>query len=262
MIQAEELLREGRLPEALADLQNRIRQDPASVHLRVFLFQLLCVLGDWKRAMTQSNVAADLDADCRIMAQVYRPVLHCEALRAAVFAGQRLPVVFGDPLEWVSWMIEANRLSAQGHVQAADDLRAQALEAAPAVPGEIDGRPFAWLGDADPRLGPLLELIVEGRYFWAPLQRLHEIRIEAPTDLRDRVWLPVTCVWSNGGTAAGLMPVRYPGSEQSADGAIALARKTEWAENGLPSGQRMWATDQGEYALLDTRRIVLQPQED
>jgi len=45
MIQAEELLREGRLPEALADLQNRIRQDPASVHLRVFLFQLLCVLG-------------------------------------------------------------------------------------------------------------------------------------------------------------------------------------------------------------------------
>ena len=40
-----------------------------------------------------------------------------------------------------------------------------------------------------------------------------------------------------------------------------MARKTEWREAGeetyLGLGQRMWATDAGEYAILDTRDVVL-----
>jgi len=259
---AEELLRAGQLREALAELQNQVRREPAAARHRIFLFQLLCVTGQWDRAMTQLNVAAELDLDSRLMAQVYRPALNCEALRAEVFAGGRLPVVFGDPADWVTWMIEANRLTAQGHAKAAEDLRARALESAPAVPGRIDGRAFEWLGDADARLGPILEIIINGQYFWVPGQNVREIKIEAPADLRDVVWLPLTCTWTNGGTAVGLMPARYPGSENSADGLIQLARKTEWADNGrgvtVGLGQRMLATDQGEYALLETRRILFQ----
>jgi type VI secretion system protein ImpE len=60
-----------------------------------------------------------------------------------------------------------------------------------------------------------------------------------------------------------LLPVRYPGSEASADSAIRLARKTEWT--GLDSdtvaglGQRMFATDGNEYPLLETRSIKFHP---
>ena len=46
--------------------------------LRVFLFQLLCVLGQWERALTQLNVAAELDAQALAMAQMYREALQCE----------------------------------------------------------------------------------------------------------------------------------------------------------------------------------------
>jgi len=259
---AKELLRAGKPRAAITELQKLVRQEPSVPKHRIFLFQLLCVAGQWDRAMTQLNVAAELDLDSQLMAQVYRPVLNSEALRAEVFAGQRLPLVFGDPAEWVTWMIEANRLTARGHAEGAEELRGRALEAAPAVPGQIDNQPFEWLGDADARLGPILEIIIDGKYFWVPGQNVAEIKIEAPADLRDLVWLPVICTWTNGGTAVGLMPVRYPGSENSPDGLIQLARKTDWVDNGhgitVGMGQRMLASEQEEYPLLETRRIVFQ----
>ncbi|MFH0878439.1 MAG: type VI secretion system accessory protein TagJ [Lentisphaerota bacterium] len=259
---AEQLVREGRLREALEELQQQVRKEPAAAKHRVFLFQLLSVLGQWERAMTQLNVAADLDAGTMLMAHMGRAALNGEALRAEIFAGRRTPMVFGEPAEWVTWMIEANRLTAQGQTQAADSLRARALEAAPAIPGRIDDHPFEWVADADARMGPILEMMINGQYFWVPLQQIRELRIEAPADLRDVVWLPVSCTWINGGSAVGLVPSRYPGSESSSDPAIQMARKTDWVDNGhgatLGLGQRMLATDQGEYALLETRNLVLE----
>jgi len=83
------------------------------------------------------------------------------------------------------------------------------------------------------------------------------------SDLRDLVWLPVRFVWSNGGEAAGHIPTRYPNTLASNDGPLRLARKTEWAEHegaySVGLGQRVLATDQAEYPLLDCRVIELSP---
>ena len=61
----------------------------------------------------------------------------------------------------------------------------------------------------------MLEVILEGRYFWVPFNCIQQIRIEEPADLRDMVWTPSQFTWSNGGTAVGLIPTRYSGSEKS-----------------------------------------------
>ena len=259
--ESSELVKQGKLAEALAALQDQVRRDPANAKLRVFLFQLLSVLGEWERAMTQLNVAADLDSSALVMAQVCRISLNCEALRAEVFAGKRAPLIFGEPEEWVGWMVQANQLAAQGEYRASQELRERALEAAPAIPGTIDGQPFEWIADADLRCGPILEAMIEGRYYWVPLHNIRTLTLQEPEDLRDLVWLPGIFTWTNGGNAVGFIPVRYPGSEKAEDFALRLARKTEWIEQGgglyFGVGQRMLTTDQGEYALLDTRKIEL-----
>ena len=59
---AEQHLESGDPAAALARLQEEVRARPADAKLRVFLFQLLCVLGQWERALNQLNVAAELDA--------------------------------------------------------------------------------------------------------------------------------------------------------------------------------------------------------
>lgn len=258
-MKADELIKEGRLSEALLELNSTIRAKPDDSRLRVFLFQLNCVLGRWDKALTQLGVLVDLSIETKLMAQVFQPVIQCEALRAEVFAGRTTPMIFGEPLEWVGPLVQANALLAQGKYQAAAELRDKAFETAPASAGTIDGKSFEWIADADTRLGPVLELIFEGKYYWVPFCRIKRIAIEGPKDLRDLVFLPAQFVWSNGGEATAHIPTRYVGTEKSSDGLLALARKTEWQE--LPEGfavglgQRLLATSDGEHSLLDCKII-------
>ncbi|MBN1669518.1 MAG: tetratricopeptide repeat protein [Kiritimatiellae bacterium] len=264
-MQAEELVRSGDLTGALEQLQAAVRKDPARADLRVFLFQLLSVLGEWKRALTQLNVAADMDMESKLMAHVCRPALSCEALRAEIFAGKRSPMFFGEPGEWAALVSQALALLAQGKHEAAGELRDRAFEAAPALAGTVNGEPFEWIADADARLGPILEAVIEGRYYWVPFQHIRRIVLEEPADLRDVVWMPAQFTWANGGETVGLIPGRYPGSERSADNQVKLARKTTWDDAGsgyfLGEGQRMLATDQKEYPLLEVRQIALDQSE-
>jgi type VI secretion system protein ImpE len=262
------------LAETLAELQQRVRSTPGDAALRTFLFQLLAVLGQWERAIAQLGVAGDLDKGRLDMVHMYREALKCEALRRAVFAGERTPVVFGDPEPWVALLLESLKRSAGGAHERAAQLRDEAFEAAPVTPGrrippgatgEGDappaGEPFEWLADADSRLGPVLEAIVLGRYMWIPLHRIRRIDVEPPADLRDLVWAPAHFEWANGGEEVGLIPTRYPGTEAAEDDALRLAHRTEWQEVAPGTffglGQRLLSTDRGEFGLLEAGRIEL-----
>ena len=259
---AEQALSDGDAAGAVTLLQAQIRSQPADPKLRVFLFQLLCVLGDWSRALNQLGVAGELDASTLAMVQTYREAIHCETLREQVFEGLKAPLLFGEPEAWVALLIEALLREGRGEHDIASRLRAQAFEQAPVTPGRAQGEgdpvPFQWIADADMRIGPVLEAGVNGRYYWIPFARLTTVTIEAPVDLRDRVWMPAHLTLSNGGEVVALLPTRYAGS-QLTDPLIALARKTEWHEPrpGLfvGSGQRMFATDTADLALMDLRSI-------
>jgi type VI secretion system protein ImpE len=263
---AQEYIKSGDLEQALAHAQEDVRKAPAEARPRVLLFQLLSVLGQWERAFTQLNVLADMDASCMLLAQVFRPVLQCEALREEVFAGKRGPLIFGEPMEWIGLLVQANQLVAQGQVAEASDLRNRAFDAAPATPGTLNDQPFEWIADADSRLGPIVEAIIDGKYYWVPFFRVRSIRTESPTDLRDLVWTASHFTWANGGESTGFIPTRYPGTQNVSNNSLRLARKTEWVDQGediyLGSGQRMFATDQGEIALTEARQILVESVDD
>jgi type VI secretion system protein ImpE len=255
---ARALLRSGDPAGALEQLKQEVRRAPRDARLRIFLFQLFCVFGTWDRAVTQLTAAAELDPAALPMAQAYRAAIRCELLRAKVFAGERTPTLFGRPEPWMSLLVEASRALAAGRAGEAAGLRDAAFEQAPETPGTIDGTAFGWIADADPRLGPMLEAFIDGKYYWVPFHRLARLDLEPPADLRDQVWMPAHFVWSNGGEAIGFIPTRYPGSEAEAD--YALARRTAWREHegwSLGLGQRMLATEAGEFALMDVRQVAL-----
>ncbi|MCL2160488.1 MAG: virulence protein SciE type [Betaproteobacteria bacterium] len=255
-----ELLRRADPAAALAALTEQVRAHPSDFKLRVFLAQLLCVLGQWERALNQLGVAAELDALAVPMKQVYGDAVRGEGLRAAVFAGKDTPMVFGQSDQWLALLIESLLQRGKGEGEAAERLRARAFEEAPATAGRIDGTPFAWLADADMRLGPVLEAYVNGRYYWIPFARMARVRIEPPKDLRDGIWMPAHLDFENGGKSLALIPTRYEGSEYSADGAVQLSRKTEWRELApevwAGNGQRVFSSDAGEHPLMDVREIV------
>lgn len=245
----------------LKDLQDRIRREPQRADLRVFLFQLYCVMGEWGKAANQLNAIEELDTEAESMVKTYREAVRCEVYRKGVFAGERVPLLLGDPQDWIALMLEALKLDAGGHHAQASELRARALEAAPASSGKADGTAFEWIADADSRIGPLFEMIVNGKYYWVPMQRVSHLTFDAPEDLRDFVWTAATVTLANGGTHVALIPTRYPGTEALDDETLRMARATEWKELAPDSyaglGQRMFATNDADIALLDLRDLRL-----
>jgi len=258
---ATDLLRAGHAKEALAQLEAEVRKEPSNVNHRVFLFQLLAILGAWERAAAQLDVVGQIDAKALPMVQTYQTALSCELLRNRVFEGEKSPLIFGDPEDWIAHLLEALRLTASGNHAEAERMRMSALDRAPATPGQIDGKDFEWIADADSRMGPVCEAILNGKYYWIPFHRLQSVEVEPPADLRDFVWIPAKLTFANGGESVALLPTRYPGSETHADDMIRTARRTDWRQVSegtfLGVGQRMYATDAGEYALMDIRSIQL-----
>jgi len=258
---AEQMLRDGNLQGALSDLQERIRKKPEDSANRIFLFQLLSVLGQWDRALNQLDIIANLDKSAWPMVNTYKAVIQCEILRSDVFAGKSKPLIFGEPPQWMALLLESVRLTGEGEYEEAVSLRDQAFNQASETPGFINEKPFKWLADADSRLGPVLEIYLNGTYYWTPFQQIQKIDISQPADLRDLIWLPAEFTWTNGGQAYGLIPTRYSGSEAAHDSLIQLARKTEWIEvaDGIfqGAGQRMLTTDEDDHSLLDIRQLTM-----
>jgi len=258
---AVDFIRAGLISQGLDALHGEIRENPADSRLRVFLFQLDCVLGRWEKALTQLQVVASLNSETMLLAQIFRPVIGCEMLRNEVFAGKRTPLIFGEPEEWIGLLVQASIHVAEGRFPAAAELRSRAFDLAPASAGKLNDQQFEWIADADSRFGPILEVILEGKYYWVPFSRITRIEIEKPTDLRDLVWIPARFTWTNGGAVSAHIPVRYPATENATDDALRLSRKTAWSEPGpdcfVGLGHRILTTSDGEYPLLECRTIEL-----
>ena len=148
----------------------------------------------------------------------------------------------------------------QGREAAA--LRAAAFEAAPARTGTLNGEPFEWIADADVRMGPVCEAMLNGKYYWIPFERLARIDVEAPTDLRDLIWAPAKPHLRQR-RRAGRVPAGAISGDRGRGGRRHPPEpaKTEWRDLGADThvgmGQRMFATDVGETAILEARVIEL-----
>jgi type VI secretion system protein ImpE len=228
-----ELFQAGKLNEAIEALGAEVRDHPTDARRRTFLFELLCFKGDYDRAEKHLNVLADATPDSRMGAMLYFSALHAERVRQDLFAKKDYPVDH-----------------AEGNTRG----------------GSINGQPFESMEDADPRVGPRLELFAAGAYLWIPFEHIESIEIEAPKRLRDLLWAHALVrtgpAFREKELGEVLLPVLAPFSWRHADDQIKLGRTTEWAEvDGVtvPSGQRIFSVDGEDFPLLDIRKIEFTP---
>jgi len=226
---AKELFQAGRLDEAVQAVGAELRNDPGDARRRTFLFELLCFAGEYDRAEKQLDILAQGGKNADMGALLYRAALHAERLRHDLFSKKDYPGA-GE-------------------------------EAAP-VSGTLNGQPFEFLEDADPRIGPRLEVFAAGAYLWIPLRHVESVEMEPPKRLRDTMWAPalVRTGPEFKVTELGevLIPVLCPFSSKHTDGAVRLGRATYWQEEGgqsVPVGQKMLLVDDEEIPLLEVRKI-------
>ena len=246
---------EGAIADQMAGVTASIRSKPADASLRMQLFRLLVVTGQWDRAETQLDVAGNLDSSLAMTVLAHRHALNCERFRQQVFAGKHAPLFLGEPDRGSALLAQALAVAPEQ----AFALRSEAFDLIETQAGSIDAQPFEWLSDADSRIGPHFEIYLDGKYFWVPARRIEKIEFSQPDDVLDLVWAKCQLTVRGGAAQAMLMPARYPASESSTDDAIRLAKRTDWlpieAEHYSGLGQRMFASDANEIALLDCRVI-------
>lgn len=255
---AASLLKDGNLADCKAQLFNDIKKDPSNIELRIFLFQLSCINRDWQRADTQLNVLKDLSDSTLAMVNTYQQLIECELKREKVLTGENTPICFGEPSDWLAYYIKAYQKYCLNDIKQANELLRQGAELAPAISGSINSENFNWLSDGDVRFGPAIEVMLNGGYYWLPLEYVTEINFEAVDDLRDLVWRPANLTLKNKGQLIVFMPVRYPVTTNTTDAQL-LARTCDWQEPTenfyIGNGQRVFVTDQAEYPLLNVNSI-------
>jgi type VI secretion system protein ImpE len=232
-----------------------IKRKPADTRERWLLFQLLCIDGEWERALKQLQTWASLEPAGTPRAQLYRGLIAAEMFRADVLAGIRRPGFIDPPPAWVDALLDANARLGANDIAAADALRATALNDAPRARGDgPETGAFQWLTDSDTRLGPICEMAVAGGYRWIPFDRLRSLTLTPVGTLTDLVWRAATVVLHDATVLKGYLPIRYPGSERAAP-PLKLACETCWTDVGathvLGLGQKTWTTDRGDWGLLD-----------
>lgn len=227
---AQALLREGKIDEAIGAAVARLRDDPANERQRTMLFELLCFNGEYDRAEKHLAVLSEKSKETALGALLYRGCLAAERARAERF-------------------------------EKGDD----GLSPAPKpVSGELNGKRFASLSDADPRLGARLELFAAGSYLWIPFEHIARIEMEPPRKLRDTLWAPAKVQAGEGfkGMELGevLLPVLAPFSWRHEDGHVRLGHVTEWvagAQGEVPYGQKTFLVDGEEIPLLEVRSLTI-----
>jgi type VI secretion system protein ImpE len=234
---ARELYQAGKLQEAVGALNAELRDNPADAQRRTFLFELLCFSGDYDRAEKQLDVLAERSGDATIGALLYRSALHAERTRQDLFRKKEYPRAAGEPSE--------SRPFA----------------------GTLNGNPFQSLTDADPRVGPKLEVFAAGAYLLIPFEHIASLEVPAPRRLRDLVWTPALVRTSAAFKARELgevlLPALSPLSSKHPDDAVRLGRATVWEEDEegevVPVGQKVFLVDGEEFPLLEVRHLEFSP---
>lgn len=233
---AKELLREGKLAEAIAALAEELRSDPGDEQRRTFLFELLCFNGEFERALRHLDVLAAASPERRLGALEYAGAIRAELVRQQLLD---------------------QALAPEGADESAE------------LSGSVNGRPFRSLQDADPRIGARLELIAGGDYLWVSFRHIAAVEMEAPRRLRDLRWARARVRLAPGFSGADLGEVLLPAicvsSWRHPDERVRLGRMTVWEpdERGeqIPYGQKMWLVDEEWIPLLEVRRLEIAPSE-
>jgi type VI secretion system protein ImpE len=226
---AQELFRAGKASEAIQKLVGEVRDHPTDSVRRTFLFELLCFNGEYDRAAKHLDVLARDSNGAELGALLYKSALAAEKSRMELFRSQNYP---------------------------------KAADSAPRS-GSVNEKHFESLSDADPRIGPRLEVYAAGQYLWIPFEHITYIEMPPPRQLRDLLWAPALVrtgpAFRDKELGEVLVPVISPFSFEHPDEAVKLGRATQWQPRDgveVPLGQKMLLADDEEIPFLEIRSIA------
>ncbi len=252
---AGDLLKAGKLTEALTAAQNAVRKAPTDLNARILLAEILVFTGNLERADVLLDAASTIDPSTAMVVAEFRQLIRADMARRQLFRDGRVPELLSDPTE-----VQRLQLAALVALRANDPdeaaKNAAAAEAArPPTPGFHNDQPFDDIRDADDLLAGNFEVLTTtGKYFWIPAERVVSAEFHPPKRPRDLIWRRVSMSVAEGPDGDVYMPVIYAGSDPTSD-LLKLGRETDWTDpdkgpvRGI--GQRVLLCGDDDIAVMD-----------
>ena len=259
---AKQLFDNGNLQGAISQLTADVKANPLDLRNRIFLFELLCFMGDFQRAERQLDAVAQVsgDATVELGIEIYRGILRAEASRRQLFQGQsRQPKFLSEPPPYTALHLKALTEIIQQHFDEAERSLKESSDLRKSLGGQIDETHFDDFKDGDDLIAPFLEVIIRADYLWLALEDIVRLEIRPPRTLRDLLWIPGKLELREQQTIDVFIPVQYYGSSDHAEDPVKLGRMTVWEnvgeETNLGKGQRTFLIDGDERSLLEIRNV-------
>jgi type VI secretion system protein ImpE len=255
------LMREGRLSDAIAAAQAKLRSSPTNLDARVLLAELLICAGNLERADVIIDAAPAIDSTTVLVAAEFRQLIRAEIARRQLFLDGRVPEFLSGPTAAQRLQLAALVSLRGGDADEAARQSELAEATRPRAPGFSGETAFDDFRDADDLLAGTFEVLTTtGKYFWVPTERVAAAEFHAPTRTRDLIWRRVSMSVADGPEGDVYMPATYIAAGPVTD-AQRLGRETDWRDVGgglmRGVGQRMFlAGDEGMNSMsLTTLRF-------
>jgi type VI secretion system protein ImpE len=252
----EELLKAGRLSEALERVAEEVKAKPGDLAARTFYFELLALNGDLDRAAKQLDVLADSTGE---MGALYFGAIQAERERRAFFHGGPRPRLLAESPYAASYL-EAVECYAAGQTGAALE-RLQSVESYATLHALLNGSEVQELNESHDLLGPFLELIIDNHYAWVPWESIQCLTIPEPRYLRNTVWTPASLSLHSGDQGQVLVFSLYVDSHLHEED-IKLGRRTIWEQDPagftIAYGHKVIATGERDWPILEIRSVEVE----
>jgi type VI secretion system protein ImpE len=226
---AHELFRAGKLPEAIEAMNAEVRANPADPDRRAFLADLLCLAGNFERADVQLDAISKVLPGAMQSIILVRQLIRAETWRQECFGQGRAPEFLAAPEPLVQNQLQALMLMREGDDAAAGELARSTEEQRAPLPGRCDGVDFEDFRDGDDICAGVFEVLTStGKYFWVPMTAVERLELRPVERPRDLKWRRAGMEVRGGPDGEVYLPNIY--APHPEDSAARLGRSTEWTE--------------------------------
>lgn len=250
-----DLIKEGKLAQARAELVAAIKTHPGDTASRTLLFQVLLFSGEWDKAQRHLETLAALDVKMMAATPLYENLLKGERERLEVASWQTMPSFLPEtPTYFEDYYKACQQLQANIDGRGPEIFAAMAAQI-PQVTGTVNGTPFSGVRNTDDVLAFALEVFAHDRYFWVPFDTIREIIVTPPQTLLDLMWISASITTWSGLSMNGYLPVLYPNTWKHDNEQVRMGRMTDWFS---PSGSCVRGAGQQVFVFGDQALSLLE----
>jgi type VI secretion system protein ImpE len=252
---AADLLRAGRLNDAITAAQAAVKKTPLDLAGRILLAELLVFSGNLERADVLLDAASTIDPSAALVVAEFRQLIRADTARRQLYRDGRVPELLTDSTEAQALQLAALVALREGDHAGAARNAAAAEEARPRVPGMHGEVAFDDIRDADDLLAGSFEVFTTtGKYFWIPAERVVTAEFHPPKRPRDLIYRRVSMTVADGPDGDVYMPAIYAGGDDISE-LLRLGRETDWQQtNDGPTrgvGQRVFLLGEEDSAIME-----------